>query len=122
MAAITLDHPRQRQACQVQDRPQVDVDQQVDAFGVRLENRARFIDTGVVHQNVELLGFEQTGQPGQISDIDGVCDTACLGRQVLQLVGAAGQCVYLHAFLTQAFDDGGADPGRSTGHQRGFVI
>jgi hypothetical protein len=30
--------------------------------------------------------------------------------------------MYLHAFLAQALDDRGANPGRSTGDQRGFVV
>ena len=122
MPAVALDHARQRQPCKVQHGAQVDVDQQVDAVGVGLEQGTGFVDAGVVDQDVEGVLGEQLGQPGKVGHVDGVGDAAGPGRQFLQLVGTTSQGMHLHAFLAQAFDNGGADAGGSPGDQRGFVV
>ncbi len=111
MAAVPRDHAGQHQPGQLQHGAQIDVDQQVDAICVRLQDGAGTVDAGIVDQDVEWLVLRKLGDAGEVGHVDRVRDASGARGERLQRLGAAREGMDLQLLSAESLDGGRADAG-----------
>ena len=76
VAAVARHHAGHDQVAEVEDRAQVDVDEEVDVGGVALQQPLRLVDAGIVDEDVELDLPRELGQGRGVAHVERVGDAA----------------------------------------------
>ncbi|EGE60698.1 hypothetical protein RHECNPAF_1360079 [Rhizobium etli CNPAF512] len=122
VAAVARHHARHDEAADVQNRAEIDVDEEIDIALVGFQKLLRPVDAGIVDENVELHPARERGDRRPIGHIDGMGDTARTLGQLLQSFSAAGNGMDLDILPAKPLNHGCADPGGCAGHQCGLVV
>lgn len=122
MSAVARHHARHDQAADMQDRPEIDVDDEIDIALVGFQEFLRPVDAGIVDENIELHTTGELGHGLTVGHIDDVGDAARPRGQLLQRFGAAGNGMDLDVLPAEPLHHGCADTGGCAGHQCGLVV
>jgi hypothetical protein len=122
VAAISRHHAGNDEAAEMEHRPRVHVDEQVDVLGIGFKEFLRTVDARVVDQDVELDRLCEAGELFAVRHIDDVRNASGPFDKTFQRLSATGNRVDLQAFTAEALNHGGADPRRSASHESCLVI
>ncbi|KVK61595.1 hypothetical protein L905_06330 [Agrobacterium sp. TS43] len=106
----------------MQHGAQVHVDQEINVTLIRFQKLLRAVDAGIVHEDIERNLTGELCKRRPVRHIDGMGETACALRQLVESVRASGNRMHFQPFAAKALNDGGANSGRCAGYECSLVV